>query len=168
MSKITLTELEKSEVYGLEFTNPDTGNKIKVASGLTYPKETKAYQQAMSIVNRYLGKQKRNVIQPTPDDAKPEGSSDRPKFEKRPEHDKEPSRRGDEEGDRQKPSRSSEDETGLKPGMKIAKLIVRDREYKPVFIEEIKDGMIKIKGVPLMKLDTFKKLVEMGYFRVKR
>jgi len=78
MSKITLTELEKSEVYGLEFTNPDTGNKIKVASGLTYPKETKAYQQAMSIVNRYLGKQKRNVIQPTPDDAKPEGSSDRP------------------------------------------------------------------------------------------
>ena len=57
---------------------------------------------------------------------------------------------------------------GLEPGMKIAKLIVRDREYKPVFIEDIKNGLIKIKGAPIMKIDTFKKLVDMGYFRVKK
>lgn len=167
MSKLNLTEIEKSEVYGIEFTNPDTGNKIKVASGLTYPKETRAYQKAMSIVNRYLGKQKRNVIQPTPDDAKPEQPADKPKFEKRPELQGRDSEKSKEEPTQRKQAQP-EDDMGLEPGMKIAKLIVRDREYKPAFIEDIKNGLIKIKGAPIMKIDTFKKLVDMGYFRVKK
>jgi len=167
MSKLALTELEKSEVYNIEYTNPDTGNKIKVASGLTYPKETRAYQKAMSIVNRYLGKQKRNVIQPSPEEAKPEQPIDKPKFEKRPELQGDEKRDG-EEPQREKPKAEPDNDMGLEPGMKIAKLIVRDREYKPVFIEDIKDGLIKIKGAPIMKVDTFKKLVDMGYFRVKR
>ena len=35
-------------------------------------------------------------------------------------------------------------------------------------LETLLDGLIKIKGAPIMKVDTFKKLVDMGYFRVKR
>lgn len=167
MSKLPLTELEKSEVYNIEYTNPDTGNKIKVASGLTYPKETRAYQKAMSIVNRYLGKQKRNVIQPSPEEAKPEQPTDKPKFEKRPELQGDEKRDG-EESQREKPKAEPSNDMGLEPGMKVAKLIVRDREYKPVFIEDIKGGLIKIKGAPVMKIETFKKLVDMGYFRVKK
>lgn len=167
MSKRVLTELEKSEVYSLEYTNPDTGNKIKVASGLTYPKETRAYQKAMSIVNRYLGKQKRNVIQPSPEEAKPEQPIDKPRFEKRPELQDRESEKSEEKPTQRKQAQP-EDNMGLEPGMKIAKLIIRNKEYKPAFIEDIKNGLIKIKGAPIMKIDTFKKLVDMGYFRVKK
>lgn len=121
----------------------------------------------MSIVNRYLGKQKRNVIQPSPEEAKPEGPTDKPKFEKRPELQGGEKRSG-EEPQREKPKAEPDNDMDLEPGMKIAKLIVKDRQYKPVFIEDIKGGLIKIKGAPIMKIETFKKLVDMGYFRVKR